>query len=398
MNAAPSHVPENLVIDFNIYNDQRLAGDLHLALKQMHADLPDIFWTPQNGGHWVVTRYSLIEEICTDHDHFSARGNHVPFDPDGMVMIPLNLDPPEHTVYRNILLKYFGPAAIRKLEPRVQSWAGRLIDNVVDKGECDFMAEVGSLFPVSIFMEMMGLPLDRLHEYRDVVVEYFGEVTPERWVELQQQISQFIKEVLDERKVEPKDDMCSLLQQDELNGRKLTYEELDALTNLLFQAGMDTVANFAGFFFRFLGERPDLQKLLRENPDRVTDFVEEGFRMFGVVNNGRMLTEDREVGGLGLKAGEILITMLPLAGLDDRENPDPLHFDIDRKQRKHLLFSKGAHICIGNTLARLEVKHLLLEWFARIPEFRLKEGYEPKFRAGQVMGIDKLPLEYHSTQ
>ena len=143
MNAAPSHVPENLVIDFNIYNDQRLAGDLHLALKQMHADLPDIFWTPQNGGHWVVTRYSLIEEICTDHDHFSARGNHVPFDPDGMVMIPLNLDPPEHTVYRNILLKYFGPAAIRKLEPRVQSWAGRLIDNVVDKGECDFMAEVG---------------------------------------------------------------------------------------------------------------------------------------------------------------------------------------------------------------------------------------------------------------
>ena len=392
--ATPAHVPPSLVFDFNIYNDPRLKGDLHKSLKRLHQDLPDVFWTTANGGHWVVTRYDLQEEICTDHAHFSARGNHVPYDPDGMKMIPLNLDPPQHTWYRTILMRHFGGPAIQKLEPRVQEWAQRLVENVADKGHCDFMEEVASLFPVSIFMEMMGLPLERLREYRALVVEYFGDVTPERWVYLQGEISRQMREVLEARKIEPRDDMCSKLQRDELDGRTMTMDELDALTNLLFQAGMDTVANFAGFFFRFLGTRPDLQRQIREHPERIPDFIEEGFRLLGVVNNGRMLLEDRKVGGVDMKAGDILITMLPLAGLDERKNPNPEDFNIDRKDRQHMLFSKGVHLCIGHTLARAEMRHLLLEWFKRIPEFRIAKGYTPVFRAGQVMGLDHLPLEW----
>ena len=390
----PDHVPDELVFPFNIYTDQRLEGDLHKALKALHRDLPDVFWTPDNGGHWVATRYDLQNEICVDYEHFSARGNHVPYDPAGMVMIPLNLDPPAHNYYRQILMRYFGAPAVKKLDLRVKEWAERLVDNVADRGECDFMEEVASLFPVSIFMEMMGLPLDRLHEYRAIVVEYFGPCTPERYKELQAKITASMMEVVELRKIEPKDDMISGLLVDEIKGRKMTIEEIDACTNLLFQAGMDTVANFAGFLFRFLGGRPDLQKHIVDHPEDVMDIIEEGFRFLGVVNNGRSLREDRKVGGIDMKKGDIIITMLPLAGMDERKNPNPEEFQIKRKDREHMLFSKGAHLCIGHTLARSEMKHLILEWFKRVPEFKVKAGFEPKFRAGQVMGMDHLPLEW----
>lgn len=390
----PDHVPDDLVIPFNLYNDERLKGDLHKQLKRLQQETPDIFWTPENGGHWVMTRYDLMDEICKDFEHFSARGNHVPYSPDSMPMIPLNYDPPEHTYYRTLLLKHFSPQAIKKLEPRVEYWARKLVDDVADKGHCDFMEEVASLFPVSIFMEMMGLPLERLREYRGIVVEYFGQCTPERWLELQREITRQMMEVVHARQQAPKDDMVSALLVDAIDGRKLTLDEIDAMTNLLFQAGMDTVANFAGFFFRYMGMNPDLQKRVREHPEEIPEIVEEGFRLLGVVNNGRMLREDRVVGGVDMRKGEIIICMLPLAGLDERKNADPESFKVDRLNREHMLFSKGAHLCIGHTLARAEMRYLLAEWFKRIPEFRISAGYVPQFRAGQVMGLANLPLEW----
>jgi cytochrome P450 len=392
--STPEHVPQDLVLRFNIYDDPRLKGDLHQALKRLHRDAPEIFWTPENGGHWVITRGALMEEVLKDHEHFSSRGNHVPYAPDGMVMIPLNLDPPEHTYYRSILMRHFSPPAIKKLEPRVEYWARHLVDRVADAGRCEFMDEVASLFPVSIFMEMMGLPIEHLREYRAIVVEYFGHTTPERWLELQREITRRMREVLDARLIEPRDDMTSKLLRDELDGRKMTMTELEALTNLLFQAGMDTVANFAGFFFRYLGSNPDLQRQIRENPRQIADIVEEGFRLLGVVNNGRMLRQDRTVGGIPMRKDDIIICMLPLAGLDERRNPEPEVFKVNRPGRDHMLFSRGVHLCIGHTLARAEMRVLLAEWFKRIPEYGIAPGYAPTFRAGQVMGLSHLPLEW----
>jgi cytochrome P450 len=390
----PDHVPSDRVFEFNIYSDARLRGDLHEQLKTLHADAPDVFWTHENGGHWVLTRFDDIDEVSKDYERFSNTENRVPRLEHGMVTIPLNLDPPEHTFYRHILLRHFGPPAIRKLEPRVEGWARRLVSDVSDKGRCDFMEDVASLFPVSIFMEMMGLPLERLREYRAIVVEYFGECTPERWLELQAEITRQMRDVIDQRQAERQDDMISQLLDAELDGRKMTLPELEALSNLLFQAGMDTVANFAGFFFRFLGERPDIQRRIREHPEEIPAIVEEGFRLFGVVNSGRVVKKDTNLRGIEMRAGDLIICMLPLAGLDERRNPDPEAFMVDRPGRDHLLFSKGVHLCIGHTLARAEMRYLLAEWFKAVPEFRIAEGYEPVFRAGQVMGLSHLPLEW----
>jgi cytochrome P450 len=393
--SVPDYVPEGRVFKFDIYADERVTNvDLHEGLKTLHRDAPDIFWTTENGGHWVATRFDTMQEVLMDHDRFSAKGNQSPNVPESMPMIPLNLDPPAHNYYRSILMRHFGPASIKKMEPRVEHWAKTLVDNVADKGSCEFMDDIASLFPVSIFMEMMGLPLERLHEYRAIVVEYFSAITPERYMVLQAEITKQMREVLDERKEHPRDDLASKLQTDELDGRRMTMPELESLTNLLFQAGMDTVANFAGFFFRYLGTRPELQKEMRENPDKLMQYVDEGFRMLGVVNNARRVRHDLVLDGVEMKEGNIVMCMLPLGGLDERKNPAPDDFDVNRRGRDHMLFSKGVHLCIGHTLARAEMKALMTEWFKRIPEFRIAPGYTPEFRAGQVMGIANLPLEW----
>ena len=164
-----------------------------------------------------------------------------PYGPDGeyghwlsyaLVLIPLNLDPPEHTFFRQILMRHFGPATIKKLEPRIRSWAQQLVGAVKDKGRCNFSDAVGSIFPVSIFMELMGLPLERLAEYRAVVVEYFTDVSHDRRIELEKTISGAMSEVIEARKLEPRDDMASKLLNDEVGGRRLTATELDSLCNL----------------------------------------------------------------------------------------------------------------------------------------------------------------------
>ena len=286
MQNIPSHVPKELVFPFNMYNDARTKGDIHEGLATLFRDAPDLFYTPENGGHWVATRYELMNEIVKDHERFSSREVRVPRVEGSYIAIPLNLDPPEHTFFRLILMHHFSPSAIRRLETRIRHWAKFLIGEIAGKGKCDFADTVGSLFPVSIFMELMGLPLERLREYRALVVEYFGDISAERRVELEKLIGGEMRQVIEARQIERRDDLISKLLDEEVDGKKMTLKELEDLANLMFQAGMDTVANFATFFFRYMGYRPELQRLLHENPDRIPDIVEEGFRMFGVVNNG----------------------------------------------------------------------------------------------------------------
>lgn len=315
-------IPEDIVFRFDIYKDDRFAGDLHHALLTLHRDAPHIFWTIENGGHWAATRFATMQKVLSDHDSFSAAGNQAPNVPESMPMIPLKIDPPAHNYYRSILMRHFGPTAIKKMEPSVEHWAKTLVDAVADKGHCDFMDEFASLFPVSNFMEMMGLSLD---------------------------------------------DLATKLQTDKIDGRDMTMAELESLTNLLFQAGIDTVANFAVFFLRYLGTRPELQREMRDNPDKLALYVDEGFRMLGVVNNVRRVRHDLELDGVAMRQGDIVMCMHPLGGMDARKNADPSAFDVDRRGRDHMLFSKGVHLCIGHTLARAEMKMLLKQWFSRIP-------------------------------
>ena len=392
--AIPDHVASDQVFDFDIYADDRLKDDLHGGFKSLHAAAPDIFYTPRNGGHWVVTRFDLISHIMRDSAHFSNRLMDIPKTDTTFVMIPLNLDPPDHAPYRAVLVRYFSPKAIGGMEETLRSWANRLIDGVIDDGECDFVDKLGAAFPVSIFMEMMGLPMARFEEFRSVVVEFFSNIPVERRVELMGWIFGEMETLILARMSKREDDVISRLIDEPVRGRPLTLDELKSICFLLFIAGLDTVANMMSFAFRHLADDPALQERLVNEPAKIPDFVEESLRCYAIVNGTRVVKQDFDFGGANFRVGDMVACSLPLAGLDESKNPEPMKFDIDRENRSHLAFSIGPHVCVGNYLAKAEMRIFAEEWLRRVPKFRVAAGFNPTFRAGLVMAINSLPLEW----
>jgi cytochrome P450 len=177
--AIPQHVRPEQVFEFDIYADPRIGDDVQGTYAEALADAPDIFWTPRNGGHWLVQRHDLIAEIVKNPEVFSAREMQIPRVENPPFFIPLSLDPPSNVPYRHVLMPKFSPRAVSELEARMRELAAEIVAEVADAGQCDFIHDVAARFPVSVFMEVMGLPLDKLHEFRAIADTYFKARTSE---------------------------------------------------------------------------------------------------------------------------------------------------------------------------------------------------------------------------
>jgi len=391
----PPHVKPEQVLDFDIFLDPNLLADPHKGYKALHGKAPEIFYTPRNGGHWVITRFDLMTTVLRDTVHFSNRELTIPKSNSAHTMIPLNLDPPDHAPYRAMLMRnFFGLKSIQAMEGTLRAKAGALIDRVASQGHCDFAEELGATFPVSVFMEVMGMPFERFEEFRAIANEYFSPIPNERYLELQDQIFEIITALIEDRRANPGNDLVSKLLRDTVRGKPLTMAELQSIGFLLFLAGLDTVANALTFAFRHLASDPALQRRLLAEPQRTSDFVEESLRCYGVVHQTRIVKKDIEIAGAHFHEGDMVQCALPLAGLDERKNPDPLKFDIDRKNREHITFSSGPHICLGNLLARAEMRIFTEEWLKRIPPFSIVPDAKLDWRAGSVMSLNTLPLQW----
>jgi cytochrome P450 len=396
--ARPAHVPDHVrddqILVYDRFEDSRIVDDVQLDTHKLHDEAPDIFYSPCNGGHWVVTRFDDMSKLLKDTDHFSNRELDIPPSHSPNVMIPLNLDPPEHLGYRMVLMRHLGAKQIAAMEPKLRAWANAMIDKVIDRGGCEFAEDVGAGFPVSVFMEMMGLPLDKLEPFRAIVLEYFSETTLERRIEMQDYIIATMRDYFARRRVDPQDDLMTKLVNETVKGRALTDEELESFGFLLFIAGLDTVANTMTFTFRYLAERPDLQERLRSDPGAFVPFVEEALRRFSIVSQTRIVKKDFDYEGVAFREGDMIACPLYLGGMDPARNPSPETFDIDRQDRGHVAFSTGAHTCVGNFLARAEMRIMLEEWMRRIPRFRLKPGTRPKWRTGGVAALHGVQIEW----
>lgn len=391
---AAEHVPDEFVFDFDIYGDDRLTEDLHRSYESLHRDAPDVFWTPRNGGHWMITRYDDIMDVVRDPEFFSVREMQIPRVENPPVFIPLSLDPPESLPYRHALMPFFAPKTVRAMEPKIRQFAIDIIEEVADHGACDFVNDISSRFPVSVFMELMGMPLERLREFRTQADAYFESRSDEDVAENFGKIVAIMTEMIEMRKADPKDDLISKMTQFQINGRDISLGELQSICSILFLGGMDTVTNVSSYLFRHLAGDEELQARLVSEPQKIPDFIEEGLRSFGVVNTPRLVTKDVERFGVQFRAGDMVLCMLPLGGRDDRKNGNPNAFDIDRKKIDHVTFSSGPHLCLGHTLARLEMRILTEEWLKRVPMFHIKAGARARSRVGTVMALEDLPLEW----
>lgn len=384
----PTHI-------FDIYTEPSIKTDVHEAFLDLKKQAPPLFWTPENGGHWIVTDSDLMIELLRKPTIFSNQNFSIPHQPDMPKTIPLSLDPPDHRPYRQLLRPFFEKKAIAPLEERIQSWADRLIGAVKADGGTEFVDTVGSRFPVSVFMEMLGLPIDRFDEFRALVNRNFAVAgTPEQ-AAVGAEIVAMLAEFVQARIADPKDDMMSHIITSDIDGRALSFDELLSIAHLLFLAGLDTVVNALSFAMKHLASDPGLQQRIIDEPACVDDVTEELLRRYSFVNLPRMIIEDTELGGLALSKGEKIICPLAMIGWDKKLNDDPMDVSVDRKNYRHGAFGSGIHTCLGLHLARMELHIFFATWFREIGRFTMDTDKPVgAMRGGVVWAIEELWLRW----
>jgi cytochrome P450 len=316
-------------------------------------------------------------------------------------MNPEELDPPEHTEFRNVLNGPLSPKRIRGLEGRIRARCVELIDAIAAGDGCDLMTEFAYRYPTTLFLELFGLPTDKTAEFIEEAHTVLNTPNSDDLdgsirTAAAGRIIGHLAQAIAEHRAHPTDDLMSEMLQAKVFGRDLTDAELYDMGFLLFTAGLDTVANMLGFSFRHLAQHPAARRALVDEPEKMPNAVEEFLRMFSLATTVRVVTRDVEFAGCPMKENDRVILPTVAAGRDPEEFPNPDAFDIDRADTRHLAFGAGPHRCVGSHLARLELLIALEEWHKRIPEYRIPDGAQFDEHVGAVAGFKSLPLEWRS--
>jgi cytochrome P450 len=402
----PDHVPAARVVDFDIYNPPGGEEDFHSAWKSLQdRGLPDLLWTPHNGGHWIATRNQMLNEVLGDFKRFASTASILPKSAYGdMGLIPVTLDPPAHRPFRMKLSSSLAQTTVRDVEPSIRVIANELIDGIEGAGHCDFITQYSTQFPVRVFMKMADLPIADApmlkswtdHMLRPVPDADWGEDVS-GWRRGIRLFSEYLQPYINERRDSDRSDLLTRVLTGDIEGRPLTHEETLQMTVLIVLAGLDTVVNFLGFAMLHLSRSPEQCAELVADPALIPSAVEELLRRFPIVTMAREVKHDMEYDGVFLMQGDMIATPTPLGGLDERDNGCPMDVDFHRRSRQHATFGNGPHICPGSFLARTEIRITLEEWLKRIPEFSLAPDHQVSFAPGGVAGVNALPLVWNVT-
>ena len=389
----PEHVPDNLVFDFDYIRDVEGVDPYGNFERLLEEDVPDFLYTPAYGGHWIATRYEDIQAILKDHENFTSFPILIPALEQDRPLIPQQIDPPEHHNYRRILGPMFSPAAILKQEGLIRNLTNQLIDNFIDKGECDFVAEFASKLPTLSFLTLVGSPTDQV-EKLVALDQTFLSGTSEEQEKASAALAGFTAELVSEKAGNPGDDWISymLSRKDENGEPELDVGTIMEITYFLFIAGLDTVVNTLGHIWRYLALNQHEYRKLGKDPELVADAVEEFLRVYAVVNDARRARHDLEYKGIPIKKGEAVLLPTMLANRDDGVFENAPAVQLDRETNVHLAFGAGIHRCLGSNLARIELRIALEEWLKRIPEFSIRENARVTAYARVTIGLHALPL------
>ena len=388
----PEHVPRELVREFDFRTG--LGNYPHTAVAALHSG-PRVFYSPVHHnaipgpGTWVLTRAADIRAALQDAATFSSQ---VRRSNSALALIPLELDPPEHPKFRALMNPIFSPARMKQLEAKVRELARKLAAQCAAKGECDFVEDFAKPFPVGIFLDLMGLPVDNMARF----LEWEALIMRDKQTRSAaiQQVSLYLQELITARRRNPTDDLISFAVNARVDDRPLTDSEVMGICVLLFIAGLDTVTSSFAFHFRHLAEHEADQESLRRDPGLIPSAVEELFRAYAVVNTNRYATRDIEFAGVPIKKGDNVTCSTILASRDPHEFDRPNEVIFTRSPNPHNAFSFGPHRCIGSHLARREISAGIEEWLRVIPRFRVKPGASVRATGGGVFSIESLPLTW----
>ena len=369
-------------------------GDFAASLWRMReGGAPPLFWTRYNQGHWVATRQHLIEDILMRPDTFSSRAMRVPKESNpSPPILPLMLDPPRHIQYRKLLLSAMSPQAIRRMTPAVRALSIDLIEGLKPQGGCEFVRDFAQRMPIAIFLSMLDLPLDETPVIIEIVDRIIRPDVPETRLAGFDDLGRYTMAKVAERRARPGDDVISGLIAARIDGAPLSDGDMQGLMPVLMLAGLDTVAGMLSFIALFLARNPAHRRRLAADPGLIPAAIEEFLRRMAMVNLTREVAKDVELGGVAMRAGDLVVVPLALANLAEERYPRPLEVDFDRPRPRHATFGAGPHVCMGAALARTEITIFLEEWLARIPEFGVAPDAALEVRVGAAAMIPALPL------
>lgn len=315
----------------------------------------------------------------------------------------LNMDPPEHGEYRAILSRYFTPRSVRALESEVSNITTQVLDDVMDRAECDFVTEISSKVPVAVIAEMLGVPRadwPRMFRWTNEIIgggdpEFQrGENPTDTFAQARMEVFEYFSNLVAERQKHPTNDVTSIVANARINGAPLPMLELLSYLLLLVVAGNETTRNATTGGLLALIEHPDQFRRLKREPGIIKSAVEEIVRWTSpVIQFSRTATQDTMVRGQKIRAGEAVCLFYPSANRDEDVFEEPFKFDIGRNPNPHLAFGIGEHFCLGSNLARLELEVIFRELAKRLERAELAGAVE-RLRSSFVGGIKHMPIRY----
>jgi cytochrome P450 len=389
----PDNVPPELVRDFDVYAPEGGETDLHGAWRRLRDSSPEIVWCPYYGGHWLGTRYEIIDFVQRNADPFSHRDVTMPSGLKPQPVIPVESDPPHHIGYRMILNPFFTPRRIGALEGKVRALTIELIEGFKPNGTCEFIGEFALKLPTSMFLMLADLP----EELGPELLEYVEMATrggPEMAEIAHHGTLEIVAPFLEARAKNPGEDVLSGIVNGKVRGVPLNQSEVIGMTMTTLFGGLDTVASTLGFIANFLATHPGHRQQLIDDPALIPAAVNELMRRLSPANLGHTLARDFEYKGIHFKEGDRFWTVPLLAGIDDTRFTNAWEVDFHRKEGEHLTFGAGPHRCVGQLLALQEIRVFIEEWLPRIPDFRVSAERPIRYKPGVINCVSELVLEW----
>ncbi len=382
-------------------------GFPHDFFRQLRREAPvswhegDVHGGP---GYWIVSRYHDVRFVSKNPRLFaSGMGNLIEQRPQAeldTLRSMIAMDPPAHPRYRKLVSSGFTPNTTARLEKQTRDRVRTILDQVADKGECDFVTDVAAELPLQVIADLLGVPQEDRHKLFDWSNKLIGSEDPEYGNDMAVtmaagiEMMQYAYQLGQHKIAEPSDDLVTLLMTSDFGGEKIEMLEYGSFFLLLAIAGNETTRNLIAHGLLLLLEHSDQMARLRADPSLLPGAIEEMLRVRApVMYFRRTATEDTEIGGVSIREGDKVTLWYPSANRDEEVFPDADRFDITRHPNEHLAFGHGQHFCLGAHLARMEIRVMFEELLQRLPDIKLA-GEIRTLRSHFIDGIKSIPVKF----
>lgn len=377
---------------------------------RMNDPLPYIE-TDSHRPFWVCSKHADVVEVERQNELFLNTQNSVLISKEieaqrgsqgpGLRTL-INMDEPDHKLFRDLTRDWFMPANLKAVEARVQEIAKTAIDRMFELGdEVDFVQDVAIWYPLRVIMMILGVPEEDEPRMLKLTQELFGaddpdmqrgESTPEEREAVLVDFFQYFSQMTADRRANPGDDVATVIANAEINGAQIGDLEAISYYVIVATAGHDTTSSSTAGGLHALIQNPDEMRKLQEDPRIIPFAVDEAIRWVTPVKHFlRYATEDYELRGKSIKQGDCLMMLYPSANRDEEVFEAPFQFKADRRPNRHVAFGHGAHHCLGNLLAKMEMKHLYQELFSRVKSIEMA-GDTKLVHSTFVSGLKTLPV------